>query len=728
MTFIHPLLLGGLLLAGIPVLLHLIMRQKPKVLPFPAFRFLLLRHRTNQRKLRLRHLLLLALRILLIALVCLALARPKVFNEGLGLGSQQPVAAVLLFDTSFSMEYTAGGRTRLDEAKGRALELLQELPEGSRVAVLDSTVDPAEPSGEWLTPTQARERIELLRTRPNNGPVTGRLADAYRLLADLENEQGGSEQPLPRFLYVFSDRTEGAWDGGRVKDLAALRDRAAGVNAVLVDVGADNPTNVAITDVKPRRQVLAQGQDLVVDVTVRAVSADCVNVLKCRIGDAVDQKEVRLAAGQSQVFTFERAGLPQGFHRIEVTLGTSDALPFDNARFATAEVRGGRNVLVIADNPDDAAVWELALEVGKVFLPQVVSTADVGKLDNLATYQAVCLLNVADPARVGLWPLLERYVDKGGGLVVIPGGSELQPRAYNDDPTARKLLPGRLIRIVTWPAETYVDWNWDDSIFRHPLLKPYQEDRRRESTDFVRHPRGADIYWEVEPDAEHGAVLVRYADAERRPAILETASKTGRGRVLLFTTKLDGDKKWNNYLESVTSFYLALARRTCGYLAGDAEETQLNFHSGQLVTVPLPLASRQPNYTVRGPGLTGTLAIVTRREDQGELEIPQAVAPGGYVVVAKGDQSVAQFSVNIPPEESLLSRLPAEQIEELFGPGAVVPVDKRTNLREALQNRWGQPVELLPWLMILVLLALAVENLLANKFYRQEPAEDPAAV
>ena len=48
MTFIHGYLLGGLVLAGVPVLLHLILRQKPKRLPFPAFRFLLQKHRTNQ--------------------------------------------------------------------------------------------------------------------------------------------------------------------------------------------------------------------------------------------------------------------------------------------------------------------------------------------------------------------------------------------------------------------------------------------------------------------------------------------------------------------------------------------------------------------------------------------------------------------------------------------------------------------------------------------------------
>src|SRR5947208_16925685 len=114
MTFIHPLLLGGLALAGLPVVLHLIMRQRPKHLIFPAIRFLQLRQRTNQRKLRLRHILLLAIRMLLIALMCLALARPKLFSDRFGfLGDEQAAIVVVVIDTSPSMDYTAGGNTRL---------------------------------------------------------------------------------------------------------------------------------------------------------------------------------------------------------------------------------------------------------------------------------------------------------------------------------------------------------------------------------------------------------------------------------------------------------------------------------------------------------------------------------------------------------------------------------------------------------------------------------------
>src|SRR5947209_1016350 len=102
MSFVFPAMLGGLVLIGIPVLLHLIMRQQPKHLLFPAVRFLMQKQRTNQRKLQLRHLLLLALRILLIAVLCLALARPKAFSERFQFGGDRPVAAVLVFDTSFS--------------------------------------------------------------------------------------------------------------------------------------------------------------------------------------------------------------------------------------------------------------------------------------------------------------------------------------------------------------------------------------------------------------------------------------------------------------------------------------------------------------------------------------------------------------------------------------------------------------------------------------------------
>jgi hypothetical protein len=725
MSFVFPLLLGGLILAGIPVLLHLIMRQKPKHLLFPAFRFLLQRHRTNQRKLRLRHLLLLALRLLLIAGICLALARPKIFSERLNLSSERPVAAVLLFDSSYSMQYVSGGKSRLDEANRRALELLDELPPESRVAILDT----AQPGGEWLTSvSQARDRIAELRLRPNNGPVTGRLMEAYRLLAEPDVDSIGGQDALPRFLYVFSDRTQASWDQGRVKDLEPFRDQLpVPVQAVFVDVGVENPSDLALSLVELPRQVIPEGDPVILRVTVRATGGDYDAEIVCRIDEekAADRKQVKLAAGQSQVIVFERKGLTAGPHQAEVTLATTDSLPFNNAVFATFEVRGGRRVLILVDEPEDADIWNLALNTYKAFSGEVRSVTEAQKLsprDDLPRYQAICLLNVRKPDH-DLWEKLERYVANGGGLAIVPGGEELDPKAYNDDDAAQQLLPGKLVKIVRAAAGGGA--TWEEPSYQHPVMAPIKEWSMSPEVDFQKLPPRASRYWEVEPAADGAAyVVVKYVDEKSRPALLERNfdRKKVRGRVLLFTTPLDrrhleGQDPWNDYPKRW--FYLALVNKTLGYLAGDAEEASLNFQSGQTVLVPLPASSRKSTYTLKGPGLEAAQAVLTRPDNQAELSISQAAAPGNYVVLESDDgKRAASFSVNIPPEESQLSRVPAEQIENLFGAGAVLPVGHGTSLREAMQGHWSQPVELFPWIMIIILLALAVENLLANKFYR----------
>src|SRR6266853_2104980 len=152
------LVFGGALV-GLPIILHLIMKQEPKRLPFPAFRFLKQRLKTNQRKLRLRHFILLALRMLLIALFCLALYQPTFRSDRLNIRGEQPVATVIVIDTSPSMGYTQNDKTRLADACRRALELLDELPEKSPVAVVLSD-DPS--SAQWHDIAEARKIIQQL--------------------------------------------------------------------------------------------------------------------------------------------------------------------------------------------------------------------------------------------------------------------------------------------------------------------------------------------------------------------------------------------------------------------------------------------------------------------------------------------------------------------------------------------------------------------------------------
>ncbi|MFM8285212.1 MAG: BatA domain-containing protein, partial [Planctomycetaceae bacterium] len=50
MTLLHPALLAGLALVAVPVVLHLLMKARPKPLVFPALRLLQERTQTTARR------------------------------------------------------------------------------------------------------------------------------------------------------------------------------------------------------------------------------------------------------------------------------------------------------------------------------------------------------------------------------------------------------------------------------------------------------------------------------------------------------------------------------------------------------------------------------------------------------------------------------------------------------------------------------------------------------
>ena len=85
MSLLNPALLAGLGLVAIPILLHLLMRAKPKRLVFPALRLILQRKKQNSRRMRLRHFWLLLLRVLVIALIVFAMTRPSLPAANYGL-------------------------------------------------------------------------------------------------------------------------------------------------------------------------------------------------------------------------------------------------------------------------------------------------------------------------------------------------------------------------------------------------------------------------------------------------------------------------------------------------------------------------------------------------------------------------------------------------------------------------------------------------------------------
>jgi Aerotolerance regulator N-terminal/von Willebrand factor type A domain len=720
MTFVYPLLLGGLLLAGLPVLLHFLARQKPKTLVFPAFRFLLQKQRSNSRNLRLRHLLLLLLRIALIVLICLALARPRLLHESIGISKEKPIAMVLVIDTSPSMDYKSGDTTRLDLAKKRCIELLDQLPEDGRVLILDAADPTSFAREDWLKSLEkARQRVSSLTIRPDNAPVTKAIAEAWRRFDALDKSGDDAEgQAMPRFVCVFSDRTKASWESAfRARP---AKDDAATVQMLYFDVGVDEPIDLAIlqADLPSDRTSFSEGEKFRLRVAVKATGQKATSAIIVHIdGKEHARQPFTAEADKPETVTLDldTAGLEFGTHQIEVKLATEDdALSFNNRRFLTFEMQSKQKILVLAKDIERADYFARALKA----LRYDVNLTEEEKRPDFAGCHAVFVVGVPAPADA-LWKALADYVQQGNGVGIIPPGDDIVVGSYNG-PLAQKVMPAII--------ETKIESKgavWSDAELDHPFMHPFRRWFAHGGYTFVERPRKAFFYWKVKQIVDKGiTVPVRYDDIQHDnpPAVVE---RLAVGKVLLLTTTMDErTPAWNDYDTTEAPFYLALTMMCAKHLCPVPASAKWNFQFGQeppsLKQEASPLFSK---YVLASGDFTQEIRFVDGRWT-GE-RLPRA---GNYTITGTNNdksETTHRFSINIAGEESDLTRVPIADIEAVLGKNSLVPLDRRRSLSDTLN--WDEPMELFPWLMIVLLFLLAIENLLANRFYRQEPPDAPLA-
>ena len=123
MSFTYPAFLFALSAIAIPIIIHLFNFRKFKTVYFSNIRFLKEVKQETQAKSKLKHLLVLASRILAITFLVLAFAQPfiPVENKKVIVGNK---AVSIYIDNSFSMDAINKNGTLLDEAKKRASEIV----------------------------------------------------------------------------------------------------------------------------------------------------------------------------------------------------------------------------------------------------------------------------------------------------------------------------------------------------------------------------------------------------------------------------------------------------------------------------------------------------------------------------------------------------------------------------------------------------------------------------
>lgn len=242
MNFVQPWFLAGLLLAAVPILIHLINRRRARPLPFSALEFLLRGDSRLARRLKLKEWLLLTLRTLLVCAIPIALARPFVPDAArtvTAIGDPHSVVVVVDRGLDTWAIDDATGEPLFDRIRAAAAARLRALPAGSTASVVlaDSVAEPLVPHLSAEPEALARRLGEI---RPSYTPTD--LVAAVRAARVLLEEEGLERQKIVVFgrLEVAAvDRLQRMDLGAIGLDLEPVRRTAPARNVRVVEVTSE---------------------------------------------------------------------------------------------------------------------------------------------------------------------------------------------------------------------------------------------------------------------------------------------------------------------------------------------------------------------------------------------------------------------------------------------------------------------------------------------------------
>jgi hypothetical protein len=780
MAFVNFSLIFGSLLLAVPIVLHLVMRQQPKQLVFPALRFIRQRQDANRRQLQLRHWLLLMLRCLAIALLAAALARPSVPSMALGnwmivgllaglllvgllfalalvqrrggaatigfgiasavlgvalvimlrvatapdrpssIGDQRaPVAAVLAFDTSPRMQYQWQNRTRLEQAKEIASWLTRQLPAESEVAVVESRAGGTAFAVDLAAAERSIDRME----------TTGVPASLASVLErSIELAQGSSL--ARKEIYLFTDLTRGAWSSTSSTPLAQRLAQENDILLYVVDVGVDEPRNTMLGVPRLADEILPSSSELQVEIDVACTGPGETHTVTLYLEEPTPglpliqdgqaelppeqlraQQVVELGDDSARTLSFRLGSLPQGVLQGSLAISGQDGLALDNQRYFTVDVRSASPVLILAPQGVTTKFLTEAIapygfrETGRARYDCTVLEQTALPNVELDEYQAICLLD-PEPIVPPDWERLTRYVEEGGGLGIFLGHNA-DTSSFNA-PAAYRLLGGKLKR--SWRSTGDVFLTLHD--LSHPVLAEFRS--AATSVPWVNFPIFR--HWTLSDFAPNARLVMTYNN--NQAALLETS--LGRGRGLVFTTPVSdpirpaGRQAWNELPTGDNAWpYFVLVNEMLKYLVDTGGE-RLNYLAGE--------TARLPNSRDKYPERYQLFTPLDQPQDvtasDGQIVVKFTEYPGAYRLKGfRGESIVRGFSVNLPQSASELTRITRAELDEILGPDRFHFARNTDEIVVGVgQARLGR--EFYPLLVTLVALMLAVEHVLANRFYR----------
>jgi len=415
--FLFTAALWALPLAGLPLVLHLLFRQKAPVIPFSTLRFIQSSMQQTAARRRIQRWLLLACRALLVALLIWALAQPVRKLSANLLGGGGSTAAAIVVDTSYSMMLQDQQRSLLQQADDDIQDLLRTELRDARVAIYrgSSTAPHLQPAD-----TYRGDRWEALVPTPSPAP----LIDSIDAAADMLTASGEDN----KWLIVLTD--------SQTREFPRPPPKLGSARTIFIDLHPADSRSAAITDVRtdpaqPRLGIPAQiavtlsgrpndAQQVQLQIAPAGQAATTTSPLPLARFDATGRAELRWP------FSF----VDSSWLLVTAQLTSTESLPWAASRDALVRIPARQSAAVLAvghPNPTAVQMIQLALDPSqgeRPAWPLVVHDGEVRWDESLV----VAILNQ--------WPdalTLQRMTDfaqRGGSLVLF-----VQPGLEQDWPT-----------------------------------------------------------------------------------------------------------------------------------------------------------------------------------------------------------------------------------------------------------------------------------------------------
>jgi len=731
-SFVHPGVLAGFGLASLPIIIHILNRRRFKHLDWAAMDFLLKAAVRNRRRVRLENLLLLLLRVFVVCLLIMIVARPFSKQDAMLasiFGSEGAVQRVILLDDSHSMRAGQGNRSAFDSARARVKALIEQLHDersGDTVTILLGS-DPRA-ADEKLTrapiaSAQAKKRVldRLAKLRVSDGS----LDIPTTIDALLE---GIGDENARVVLHIVSDFRRRDWAGpdGALHPsvLEALARFSRRGEVSLVDVGSARAANIGVVDLAPRGRAVISGVPATFVASVKNHGGEEVGNVQVtfRFGDKVllpVRIEGTIQPGETRevtaTFTFPREG-----SAVVTAEVPSDVLPGDNIRRRVVSVRKAMRFLLVDGEPEHEDFRAETDFLAAALMPpgKITSGIEVDPVSEqafsgreLEDYDGVFLCNVYRLPKDRIERLKE-FVRNGGGLVFFLG-DQVDPSVYNtlffraDEKSGEGLLPLRLAE-VEGTSDSYVMLTAPS--VDHPVVRVLRGMNRIvfRTAAFKRWIRCD------EPVAGSDArVILGFSDDAASPALAEKSF--GKGRVLLYTSSADDE--WSNFPKS--PLFLLLMQETARYIVKpDSEDSTLVV--GAPVVVEFNPRRMQRHATLTPPKELGSTPLrLTLRAVEGssrlQFRYDATTVAGTYTLRLKtpeGEEIVRPYVHNVDPSEGDLRRTEAQRIVSQI-PGARL---ERIGEAGEFDTEDSDRTEFWRTLVFALIAAAAIETLLAWRF------------